>query len=88
MLKQTRQMKRLVRRIQYWLKQHEYQSDYKGLRLHSCEKHDSVALCRTGVVYGWGGGCIIEPWINFTTAELARLFERAKKEYENRGKAP
>ena len=78
-MKMSKKMQLLVRRIQYWLRTHEYQSGYDGLKLYRCFD-ESFALCRSGVVDACGGGCVVDKWTSYSVPELKRLFELAKKQ--------
>jgi hypothetical protein len=78
-MKMSKRMKLLVRRIQYWLRKHEYQSGYSGLKLYRCFE-ENYALCRSGVVDSWGGGAVIDRWTAHSIPELRKLFGLAKKQ--------
>jgi hypothetical protein len=77
----SKKMKLLVRRIQYWLRKHEYRSNLGGLKLHRCFGAN-LALCRSGVVDCVGGGAVIERWTAYSIPELKELFKLAKKQQE------
>lgn len=78
-MKMSKRMQLLVRRIQYWLRKHEYQSGY-GFKLYRCFD-ESYALCRSGVVdASCGVGCVVDKWTVYSIPELKKLFELAKKQ--------
>lgn len=78
-MKMSKRMQLLVRRIQYWLRKHEYQSGYDGLKLYKCFDKN-FALCRSGVVFACGGCCVVDKWTDYSIPELKKLFELAKKQ--------
>lgn len=87
MMRQTIAQKRIVRKIQKWLAIYEYKSGYGDMMLHRCcgdimSKYTGYALCRTGVVIAYGGGCYVEPWVEFPVKQLKELWKAAMDDRE------
>lgn len=87
--RQSLAQKRIVRKIQRWLAKHEYTSGYGGLKLYRCGTSDDLevlALCRSGVVVAYGGGCYVDPWVEYTVKDLKKLFNGALSVYAGKMK--
>lgn len=80
-MRMSKRMQLLVKRIQYWLRKHEYQSGYSGLMLYKCYGVN-YALCRYGVVDAVAGGAVVDKWTAYTISELSILYKLVKKQYK------
>ena len=76
-------MRRVVRRIQYWLKKHEHECAFPGMKWCATDLRDShgrwVCLTQSGVVVGAYGGCFVEHWTEYTLPVLERFFKSAQR---------